>query len=122
MTSNPYRIEGRELNRVRSRLTRDAAWMRQARVEHVRRVRVWLEADKERIYALALQMREAGFYAATTAETCLRCSIINAIGQLDGQPQGYFGKRVWMLRTGWLTYWGADGSKAVRMRRKWRVG
>lgn len=95
----------------RARLTRDGAAMRRVRRRYLRKLRAWLEADRERIYELCDRMQALGLYAPTTVETDRRSGVLSSLAKLDGAetPRD---RNAWLLRTGWAAYWGCSASKA----------
>jgi hypothetical protein len=99
----------------------DGAKMRRVRRKYVRRAAAWLEADRERIYQLTERMRELGLYAPTTAECDIRSGIISTLAKVNGHETPTLRHR-WMLKTGWVAYWGWSASPRRRAKGLKRAG
>jgi hypothetical protein len=97
----------------RERMTLDRAAMRRVRLRYLRRVRPWLESDRERVYDLGERMRELGLYAKTTAECDIRSGILSNLAWIDGADKPKL-RWAWLLRTGWSAYYGWSKSQARR--------
>lgn len=97
----------------RKRMERDNRAMARVRRRYVRAFRVWLLADKERVYEMADRMIELGLFSPLYASGA-RCSIIRSLAEQDGCRFDRDRWNRWLIREGWNPYWGYWGTKEYR--------
>lgn len=97
----------------RKRMERDNRAMVRVRRRYIRAFRVWLCADKERVYEMADRMIELGLYSKLYASGA-RFSIISYLAEMDGCRFDRDTWNRWLIKEGWHAYWGYWGTKEYR--------